>query len=71
MEIEPKENKCCALALVIIYIVGSFCSSFGYYGVGKEKTMSKLKGRKALLLYGKDKTNSNALQRGILYSSIL
>lgn len=46
--------------------VGSFCSSFGYYGVGKEKTMSKLKGRKALLLYGKDKTNSNALQRGIL-----
>ena len=46
--------------------VGSFCSSLGHYRVGKEKTMSKLKGRKALLLYGKDKTNSNALQRGIL-----
>lgn len=28
--------------------------------------MSKSKGRKALVLYGKDKTNSNALQRGIL-----
>lgn len=45
---------------------GSFCSSLGHYKVGKEKTMSKPKGRKALLLYGKDKTNSNALQRGIL-----
>ena len=45
---------------------GSFCSSLGHYRVGKEKTMSKLKGRKALVLYGKDKTNSNALQRGIL-----
>ena len=30
--------------------VGSFCSSLGHYGVGKEKTMSKSKGRKALLL---------------------
>ena len=46
--------------------VGSFCSSLGHYGVGKEKTMSKPKRRKALLLYGKDKTNSNALRRGIL-----
>lgn len=46
--------------------VGSFCSSFGHYRVGKEKTMSKPKGRKALLLYGRDKTNSNALWRGIL-----
>ena len=46
--------------------IGSFCSSLGHYRVGKEKTMSKPKGRKALLLYGKDKTNSNALQRGIL-----
>ena len=46
--------------------VGSFCSSLGHFRVGKEKTMSKPKGRKALLLYGKDKTNSNALQRGIL-----
>lgn len=46
--------------------VGSFCSSLGHYRVGKEKTMSKPKGRKALLLYGQDKTNSNALQRGIL-----
>ena len=46
--------------------VGSFCSSLGHYKVGKEKTMGKPKGRKALVLYGKDKTNSNALQRGIL-----
>ena len=46
--------------------VGSFCSSLGHYKVGKEKTMSKPRGRKALLLYGRDKTNSNALQRGIL-----
>ena len=45
---------------------GSFCSSLGHYRIGKEKTMSKPKGRKALLLYGRDKTNSNALQRGIL-----
>ena len=45
---------------------GSFCSSLGHYRVGKEKTMSKPKVRKALVLYGKDKTNSNALQRGIL-----
>ena len=45
---------------------GSFCSSLGHYKVGKEKTMNKPKGRKALVLYGKDKTNSNALQRGIL-----
>ena len=45
---------------------GSFCSSLGHYRVGMEKTMSKPKGRKALVLYGKDKTNSNALQRGIL-----
>lgn len=45
---------------------GSFCSSLGHYRVGKEKTMSKPKGRKAFLLYGKDKTNSNALKRGIL-----
>ena len=44
----------------------SFCSSLGHYKVGKEKTMSKPKGRKALVLYGKDKTNGNALQRGIL-----
>ena len=28
--------------------------------------MSKTKGRKSLVLYGQDKTNSNALQRGIL-----
>lgn len=46
--------------------LGSFCSSLGHYKVGKEKTMSKPKGRKALVLYGQDKTNSNALQRGIL-----
>ena len=46
--------------------IGSFSSSLGHYRVGKEKTMSKPKGRKALVLYGKDKTNSNALQRGIL-----
>lgn len=46
--------------------IGSSCSSLGHYSVGKEKTMGKPKGRKALLLYGKDKTNSNALQRGIL-----
>lgn len=46
--------------------IGSFCSSLGHYRVGKEKTMSKPKGRKTLVLYGKDKTNSNALQRGIL-----
>ena len=45
---------------------GSFCSSLGHYRVGREKTMSKPKGRKALVLYGQDKTNSNALQRGIL-----
>ena len=45
---------------------GSFCSSLGHYRVGKEKIMSKPKGRKALVLYGKNKTNSNALQRGIL-----
>lgn len=45
---------------------GSSCSSLGHYSVGKEKTMGKPKGRKALLQYGKDKTNSNALQRGIL-----
>ena len=45
---------------------GSFCSSLGHYKVGREKAMSKPKGRKALVLYGKDKTNSNALQRGIL-----
>ena len=45
---------------------GSFCSSLGHYKVGREKAMSKPKGRKALLLYGMDKTNSNALQRGIL-----
>ena len=29
--------------------IGSFCSSLGHYRVGKEKTMSKPKGRKALL----------------------
>ena len=46
--------------------IGSFCSSLGHYRVGKEKTMSKPKGRKALVLYGQDKTNSNALNRGIL-----
>ena len=46
--------------------VGSSCSSLGHYKVGKEKTMSKPRGRKALLLYGKDKSNSKALQRGIL-----
>lgn len=46
--------------------IGSFCSSLGHYRVGREKTMSKPKGRKALVLYGKDKSNSNALQRGIL-----
>ena len=46
--------------------IGSFCSSLGHYRVGKEKTMSKPKDRKALVLYGRDKTNSNALQRGIL-----
>ena len=46
--------------------IGSFCSSLGHYRVGREKTMSKPKGRKALVLYGQDKTNSNALQRGIL-----
>lgn len=45
---------------------GNFCSSLGHYKVGKEKTMGKPKGRKALVLYGKDKTNSNAFQRGIL-----
>lgn len=43
-----------------------FCSSLGHYKVGREKTMSKPNGRKALVLYGMDKTNSNALQRGIL-----
>ena len=46
--------------------LGSFCSSLGHYRVGREKTMSKPKGRKALVLYGQDKTNSNAIQRGIL-----
>ena len=46
--------------------VGTFCSSLGHYKVGKEKTMGKPKGRKALVLYGKDKTNSSALKRGIL-----
>ena len=46
--------------------IGSFYSSLGHYRVGREKTMSKPKGRKALVLYGKDKTNSNALKRGIL-----
>ena len=40
-------------------------SSLEYNKAGKEKTMSKQKGRKALLLYGKDKDNSNALQRGM------
>ena len=45
---------------------GSFCSSLGHYRVGREKTMRKPKGRKALVLYGMDKTNINALQRGIL-----
>ena len=45
---------------------GSFCSSLGHYRVGREKTMNKPKGRKALVLYGRDKTNSNALWRGIL-----
>ena len=44
----------------------SFCSSLGHYRVGREKIMSKPKGRKALLLYGKVKTNNNALKRGIL-----
>ena len=38
--------------------IGSFCSSLGHYRVGREKTMSKPKGRKALVLYGQDKTNS-------------
>ena len=46
--------------------IGSFCSSLGHYKISREKTMSKPKGRKALLLYGMDKTNSNAFQRGIL-----
>ncbi len=46
--------------------IGSFCSSLGHYKVGKGKVMGKPKGRKVLLLYGKDKTNSNVLQRGIL-----
>ncbi len=46
--------------------IGSFCSSLGHYRVGREKIMSKPKGRKVLLLYGKVKTNNNALKRGIL-----
>lgn len=32
--------------------------------------MTKPKGRKALLLYGRDNTNSNALQRGILINPV-
>lgn len=46
--------------------IGSFSSSLGHYKISREKTMSKPNGRKALVLHGMDKTNSNALQRGIL-----
>lgn len=45
---------------------GSLCSSLGHYKIGKEKTMNSPKGRPAFILYGLDKTNSNAYKRGIL-----
>ncbi len=45
---------------------GSLCSSLGHYKIGKEKEMTNPKGRPAFILYGLDKTNSNALERGIL-----
>ena len=47
-------------------LMSAVCSSYCAFPSKKEKTMSRPKGRKALLLYGRDKTNSNALYRGIL-----
>lgn len=51
--------------------VGSFCSSLGRHMVGKEKTMSKPKGRKALLLYGQGEHGQEVLPEAGSVESIL
>lgn len=49
--------------------IGSFCSSLGHCRVGKEKTMSKPRGRKALLLYGQGQDQQQCPAKGNAYSS--
>ena len=45
---------------------GSHCSSLGHYRIGRNRYMYNRKGVPAFELVGLDKTNSNALNRGIL-----
>ena len=45
---------------------GSHCSSLGHYKIGRHRYMYNRKGVPAFELVGLDKTNSNALNRGIL-----
>ena len=45
---------------------GSHCSSLGHYKIGRHRYMYNRKGVPAFELVGLDKTNSNALARGIL-----
>ena len=45
---------------------GSHCSSLGHYKIGRNRYMYNRKGVPAFELEGLDKTNSNALPRGIL-----
>ena len=45
---------------------GSHCSSLGHYKIGRNRYMYNRKGVPAFELVGLDKTNSNALNRGIL-----
>ena len=45
---------------------GSHCSSLGHYKIGRHRYMYNRKGVPAFELFGLDKTNSNALARGIL-----
>lgn len=46
--------------------IGSLCTSLGHYKIGKQRKMNSMKGRPAFTLTGLDKTNSNAIVRGIL-----
>lgn len=50
--------------------VGSLCSSLGHYKIGRERAMKKPRGRMAFTLVGLDKTNSNAVVRGILLHAV-
>ena len=45
---------------------GSHCTSLGHYKIGRNRYMYNRKGVPAFELVGLDKTNSNALNRGIL-----